>query len=94
VDAFINKTTAIPGGVYDRRPCAVDGFVKGTTSGFYFDKATGITIRNSSVKWGNNRPAYFSHTLESYSIGKLQTINLDGLAAFPEKVKAIKNSVK
>jgi polygalacturonase len=94
VDLFINKTTAIPGGVYDRRPCAVDGFVKGSTSGFYFDKATGITVRNSSVKWGSNKPAYFAHALESYSTGKLKISNLDGQAAFPEKMKAIKSSVK
>ncbi|MBD0295076.1 MAG: right-handed parallel beta-helix repeat-containing protein, partial [Flavisolibacter sp.] len=34
VDVFINKTTTIPGGVYDRRPSNVEGFVKGRTSAF------------------------------------------------------------
>ncbi len=65
LDIFIDKSTSIPGGVYDRRPANVDGFVKGKTSGFYFDKATGITIRNSSFCWGKLKPAYFAHALES-----------------------------
>jgi hypothetical protein len=87
VDVFINKTTPIPGGVYDRRPCAVDGFVKGSTSGFYFDKANGITLRNSSVKWGNNLVPYFSYVLESTAVARLRTNNLEGQAAVPKKLQ-------
>lgn len=34
VDVQIDKTTGIPGGVYDRRPANVEGFVKGRTSAF------------------------------------------------------------
>jgi hypothetical protein len=85
---FINKTTNIPGAVYDRRPCAVDGFVKGSTSGFYFDKANGITVRNSSIQWGNNRPSYFAYTLESYGVAFLKINNLEGASAFPGKLPA------
>ncbi len=88
VDVFINKTTAIPGGVYDRRPAHVDGFVKGRTSGFYFDMATGITVRNSSVKWGKNIPGYFAHTLDSHGVQLLKVLSLEGMAAFPQKLKA------
>ena len=87
VDVFIDKTTPIAGGVYDRRPAHVEGFVKGKTSGFYFDKANGITVRNCSVQWGNNRPAYFAHALESYRVASLNVIALQADAAFPGKVK-------
>jgi hypothetical protein len=81
VDVFIDKTTGIPGGVYDRRPANVEGFVKGSTSGFYFDKTTGVTIRNSSVKWGKNRPAYFANVLECYEVTDLKVTALDGKAS-------------
>lgn len=87
VDIFINKTTAIKGAVYDRRPANVEGFVKGKTSGFYFDKAINVKIRNSSVVWGDKKPAYFSHVLESHAVTGLKLNNLEGSSAFPGKVK-------
>lgn len=90
VDLFIDKTTSIEGGVYDRRPCAVDGFVKGSTSGFYFDAAENITIRNSNVSWGNNKPGYYTHVIESKNIDTLNIYNVTGQAAFPALLPAIK----
>jgi hypothetical protein len=89
VDLMINKSTNIIGGIYDRRPAKVDGLLSAGTSGFYLDAATGITIRNSSVNWGDNRPAYFKHVLESHGVNNLKTINLDGEAAFPDKTQAV-----
>lgn len=88
VNVILDKTTSHPGGVYDRRPTNVDGFVSGSTSGFYFDAATSIMIRNCSVKWGNNRPVYFNHVLESYRVISLSTFNLSGLSA-RKGIKAI-----
>jgi polygalacturonase len=90
VDVFIDKTTAIAGGVYDRRPCAVEGFVKGSTSGFYFDRAKTIAVRNCSVQWGNNKPGYFAHVIESKNVDSLQLFNVTGEPAFPGKIEAIK----
>jgi Endopolygalacturonase len=90
VDVSINKTTELPGGVYDRRPSNVEGLLKAKTSAFYLDKASQVTIRNCSVSWGNNRPAYFAHILESNGVVDLKTINLGGESAFPSKVEAIK----
>ena len=90
VDVQINKTTAIDGGVYDRRPANVDGFVKGSTSAFYFDQAQGIKIRNCSVQWGSNRPAYFAHAVESHGTDSLQINNLQGSSAFPDKLEAVR----
>ncbi|MGC4102174.1 glycoside hydrolase family 28 protein [Ferruginibacter sp.] len=90
VDVFIDKTTNIEGGVYDRRPCAVEGFVKGSTAGFYFDAALSISVRNCSVQWGNNKPAYFTYALESKNIDALKLFNVEGVSAFPGKLEAIK----
>lgn len=90
VDLTINKTTNIPGGVYDRRPSSVEGLLKGNTSGFYFDKASSISIRNSSVSWGANSPAYFAHAIESHNVSMLNMANFTGLSAFPGKIATIK----
>jgi polygalacturonase len=91
VDIQINKSTPYPGGIYDRRPSEAEGMVKGRTSAFYFDNATSITIRNSSVQWGENRPPYFAHALESHEVSSLKVVNLEGQSAFPNKVEAQKD---
>lgn len=81
VDVFINKLTSIQGGVYDRRPANVEGFVKGTTAGFYFDTAGNITVRNSSVSWGPNKAPYFKLAIEKKNIGNLKVQNFTGQSA-------------
>lgn len=90
VDLHINKTTGITGGVYDRRPAKVDGLLSGSTAGFYLDNATNITIRNSSVNWGTNRPDYYKYVMEGHGIIGLKTEGLAGQSAFPDKLPAIK----
>lgn len=90
VDVFINKTTSLEGGIYDRRPCEVEGFVKGRTSGFYFDTSKDIVVRNCSVTWGNDRPSYFAHAIESTNVDKTDIINFNSESAFPGKIEAIK----
>jgi polygalacturonase len=87
VDVSITKTTTIPGGCYDRRPSNASPFVKGSTAAFYLDRATDISIFNSSVKWGSNPPDYYTHVLEGYKIKGLKISHLDGHSAFPGKVK-------
>jgi polygalacturonase len=89
VDVFIDKSTKIQGGIYDRRPADVEGFVKGRTSAFYFDKAQRVQVRNCSVQWGLERPDYFAHALESHGVDSLDITNLQGGAAFPGKLEAI-----
>ncbi len=64
VDLNITKTTSIPGGVYDRRPSRVEGLIKAKIAGFYLDESENITIRNSSVTWGANRPDYFGGAIQ------------------------------
>ncbi|MEO7312323.1 MAG: glycosyl hydrolase family 28 protein, partial [Chitinophagaceae bacterium] len=82
VDVLIDKTTAIPGGVYDRRPANVEGFVKGSTSAFYFDNARDVIVRNSSVTWGANKAPYYGHAVAATNTASLKVTGLEGTAAF------------
>lgn len=91
VDLHIAKTTSIPGGIYDRRPSEAEGLVKSSISGFYLENATGIKVRNSSVTWGKELPAYYGHALFSRKVTELQLLNFEGNAAFKGKTVAIKN---
>ena len=40
--------------------------------------------------WGNNKPAYFAHVIESKNVDLLQLFNIAGQAAFPDKMDVIK----
>lgn len=81
VDLLISKKTQFQGGVYDKRPCEGEDFVTGKTFGFYLDAASDVTIRNSSVSWGDTRPAYFADIIESRGVTGLTVTNLTGKPA-------------
>jgi len=73
----IGKRTQFAGGVYDKRPCNGEDFVKGKTYGFYLDKATNVTIRNSSVREGATPVDHFGGTIySSENVDSLVTSNL------------------
>lgn len=91
VDVQVDKTTDRPGGLFDRRPTELDGFVKGRTSAFYLNNATDVTLRNCSVRWGAHRPDYFAHALETHAVTNLTLSNLTGQSAFPQKLPAVKH---
>lgn len=93
VDVRINKTTAIPGGVYDRRPSQVQGLVKSDISAFYFENCGEITVRNSTVSWGNSLPPYYAHALFSQNVAKLKIDGFEGASAFPGKIEAIRKDL-
>ncbi|MEJ7664411.1 MAG: hypothetical protein WKG07_35280 [Hymenobacter sp.] len=90
VDIQLTKTTAQPGGVYDRRPAAGPGLVPGATSAFYLDRARDITLRNCSVRWGAGAPDYFAHAVETHAVTGLRLTNVVGESAFPKRLKAVK----
>ena len=89
VDIQLTKTTAQPGGVYDRRPAAGPGLVPGATSAFYLDRASAITLRNCSVRWGAGAPDYFAHAVESHAVTGLRLTNVVGASAFPKRLRAV-----
>ena len=47
-------------------------------------------MRNCAVQWGQNRPDYFTHAIESKLVSNLDITGFTGAAAFPEKYEAIK----
>ena len=50
VNLFLHKTTPYEGGVYDKRPCKGEGFVKGKVYGVYADTASSIFIDGLHVE--------------------------------------------
>jgi hypothetical protein len=80
--------------VYDRRPASVEGFVKGRTSAFYIDQAQQVYLRNCSVKWGNNRPDYFAHAAEAHGVDSFSVYNLQGTAAFPDRLAPVQSAAQ
>ncbi|MBB2144900.1 glycoside hydrolase family 28 protein [Pedobacter sp. LMG 31464] len=89
VDVQINKTTNISGGVYDRRPSQVEGLVKSNIAAFYFENATNISLRNSSVTWGKNLPVYYTNAINTKNVTGLKLIGFEGTSTSPGKIKAV-----
>lgn len=54
VDLRFVRSSAYPGGVYDKRPCLGDGFVNDDAYAFYLDKASDIYMRNCSYSVADN----------------------------------------
>ena len=89
VNITLRKSTAIPGGVYDRRPCQAEGFETGRTSGIYINGAQHMQIKNSSVKWIDPKPAYFAYAIECVHTSDVAITGFTGNAAFPSRMKAV-----
>lgn len=71
VDLLLQKRTAYEGGIYDKRPCTGDGFVRDKTYGLYIDTASDIRIKDCAVTWGDTRPDFAAE-----GIGQKNVINL------------------
>lgn len=56
VDLLLEKRTAYKGGIYDKRPCEGEGFVRDKTYGFYIDTASDIRLDDCTVSWGKTKP--------------------------------------
>ena len=61
VDLTLKKQTAFKGGVYDRRPCEGEGFVKSDVFGIFAENASGVTVRDFQVS-ANDFPGYAAPT--------------------------------
>jgi polygalacturonase len=85
----INKTTDYRGGMYDRRPCDVEGIIHHATAGVLIHEADDIVLRHCRVVWGPNRSDYFGSALEACNVTELEVENFKGAAAHPERDPAI-----
>lgn len=52
----LTKRTSFPCGVYDKRPCAGDGFIAGGTWPVYIDTADDVNINGLKVNWRKPLP--------------------------------------
>ncbi len=80
----LDKWSQQPGGRHDIRPCPGGesaGLPAHPTAGFFIQNAADVTLRNCQVAWGQNRPEYFRHALESHNTPGLQLENFTGTAA-------------
>ncbi len=50
VNLFLKKITRYPGGVYDRRPCRGEGFVRDKVYGVYVEQAKAVHVEGLMVK--------------------------------------------
>ncbi|MBN1180722.1 MAG: hypothetical protein JXB49_00445 [Bacteroidales bacterium] len=90
VNITLNKTTQYKGGLYDNRPTkAYKDIVMTDNPAIYIQYADSITLKNVSVKWGDNRPDYYTNALKAVNSTAIITENFTGEAAHPEKYKAI-----
>lgn len=76
VDLLICKRTDYPRGFYDKRPCKGEAFVFAPVSGFFLDTATGITIRNASVRWGDTGCPEWGSNIEQRNVAGLNLSNV------------------
>jgi polygalacturonase len=89
VDLEIEKTTKYQGGLFDLRPSDTVGILNAGTSGFYFNQAESIVIRDCSVCWGQNKAAYFEHVVKAFHVKSLDIVGLSGESAFPENKETL-----
>ncbi|WP_205944047.1 hypothetical protein [Pedobacter sp. HDW13] len=75
VSVLLNKTTKETGGVYDRRPSNVEGLVKSSIAGFYFENTGYVSLMNSAVIWGANKPAYAGKAIEQKNTADIRVVN-------------------
>lgn len=85
----LNKWSKWAGGQHDLRPCPGTGLVEHPIAGFYIKNAANVTLRNCEVIWGEHRPDYFTHALETENVANLTLENFKGEAAHPERDPAI-----
>lgn len=84
VHVTLTKWTSFPGGVFDNRPTTVlPGLQQHGTPGFHLSAADDVTLRDCSVAWGPNPPAYYSYALEATDVTGLRLDRFKGEAAHP-----------
>ena len=90
INITLNKTTQYKGGLYDNRPTkAYTDIVMTDNPAIYVQYADSIILKNVSVKWGENKPDYYSNALKAENATAIIMDNFTGEAAHPDKYEAI-----
>ena len=86
----MDRWTEYPGGLFDNRPTSVyPGMEKRGTPAISLRYADGVVVRDTEVRWGANRPDYYTHALEAENVSGLGLTRFTGEAAHPERDEAI-----
>jgi polygalacturonase len=90
VAVVLDRWTRYKGGLFDNRPTsAFEPVEYHGTAGFSLRFADNVLVRNCRVKWGSNRPSYFTFALEVEQVVGLKVTGFKGEAAHPDHDEAI-----
>ncbi len=90
VAVTINRWTRYNGGLFDNRPTsAYPDIEPHGNPGCNIRYVDGISLKNCSVKWGNNKPDYFTHALEAENVTDLKLMKFVGESAHPGQYEDI-----
>ncbi len=93
VEITMDRWTRYPGNLFDNRPTtAYPPIEQHGNPGYYIRYADNVELNNCSVQWGNNIPDYFTHALEAHNVTNLQMKKFKGVAAHPNRDKAVQIS--
>lgn len=76
IDLLICKRTTYPRGFFDKRPCKGDDYLFAPISGFFLESVSGISIRNSSVRWGDTDCPEWGSNVEHRNVLGLNLSNI------------------
>jgi polygalacturonase len=84
VAVTLDRWTRYKGGIWDNRPTTTQTDLEPHgTPGYSIRYASQVTVKDSRVAWGENRPDYFTHALESDHTSGLELTDFSGIAAHP-----------
>jgi polygalacturonase len=87
----LDRWTRYPGGVFDNRPTEgrYPEIEPHGTPGFHIRSTDNVVLKRCKVAWGQNRPEYFTHALETDDVTGLEVTGFEGEAAHPQRDSAI-----
>jgi hypothetical protein len=95
VDLTLERWTSFPGGLYDNRPTSLlPELLPHGTPAVHLSHADGVTLRDTRIGWGRNRPPYFSHALEIRDVTGLLVDGFHGESAHPDRYPAIRTGAQ
>lgn len=70
----LQKKTAYEGGIYDKRPCQGEGFLRGNTYGFYFHTASDIQMKSCEVAWDTPLPDHAADNVKAVNASRVKVM--------------------
>jgi polygalacturonase len=90
VSVTLDRWTSYRGGLFDNRPTKVmTDIPQHGNPGIMISQADDVTLKHCRVRWGSNRPEYFTYALEAEDVTGLRLTDFVGEAAHPERDEAV-----